>query len=178
MRRIAVLLASVLFALTGTAAASAHADLVSMSPAPGSTVSEALQLVTLTFGEDVTAMGSTVVVLDPNGSDVQLGVTIQGPAVTVTIGDLAMAGEYHVNYRVNSVDGHIVEGSEVFTYAGPVVQPTPTAIATIAGGGDDDEGFESEENEGLEGASMVGLGLIAIIVIGGIVYAMTVRKKD
>lgn len=178
MRRIAVLLAGVLFTLTGTTAASAHADLVSMSPEPGSTVTEAIQLVTLTFGEEVTAMGSTVVVLDPNGNDVQLGVTIQGPAVTITIGELATTGEYHVNYRINSVDGHIVEGSEVFTYAGPVAQPTPTAVATIAGGGDDDEGFEGGENEGTEGVGMIGLGLIVIIVIGGIVYAMTIRKKD
>lgn len=181
MRRVAVLLASVLFMLTSAGAASAHADLVSMSPEPGSTVTEVLDLITLTFGEDITTMGSSVVVLDPGGNDVQVGVTIQGPAVSVTLGELTQTGDYHVNFRVNSVDGHIVEGSEVFTYNGPVATPTPVAIATIAGGDDDGEFGEHEGGEfgeGFEGASMIGIGLIVIIVIGGIVYAMTMRKTN
>ena len=178
MRRVAVLLASVLFMFTGMAAATAHAELLKMTPEPGSTVTEALELITLTFGEDITTMGSSVVVLDPGGNDVQVGVTFQGSTVSVAIGELTQAGEYHVNFRVNSVDGHIVEGSEVFTYNGPVATPTPVAIATIPGGGDDDEfGEGAEHGESFEGGSMIGIGLVLLIVIGGIVYATTVRNK-
>ena len=178
MRRVAVLFASVLFMLTTAGGAQAHADLVSMSPEPGSTVSDALSVVTLTFGEDITAMGSSVAVIDPSGADVQAGITIQGATVSVTLGELTSTGEYQVNFRVNSVDGHIVEGSKAFTYNGPVASPTPLAVATVAGGGDDDEfGEGAEMGEGIEGVGVIGIGIVGLVVLGGIVYAMTLRKR-
>ena len=77
-----------------------------------------------------------------------------------------------------SSDLHVIEGSEVFTYNGPVASPSPIAVATLAGGGNNGAGAESGEGgDGFEGGSMLGLGLLAIIVIGGIVYAMSQRKK-
>lgn len=175
MRRIAVLLAGVLFSAFAVPA-SAHVDLVSMTPQPGSIVSEPLDSVVLTFGEDVQTLGSVVVVIDPNGNDLPTSMIVQGPTVTLTIGEatssFGITGVYHVNYRVNSADGHIVEGSEVFTYDGPVPSSTPVAIATLTGGDD------GEAENGEEGGGMIGLGLLAIIVIGGIAYAVSMRNKD
>ena len=175
MRRIAVLLGGLLLGWFGMTGAHAHADLVSMDPAANSTIAAPIDVVRLTFGEDITMLGTTVVVLDPTGHDIATGMTIQGPIVSVALGQFADAGEYHVNYRVNSVDGHIVEGSAAFTYEGST--PTPTAIATMAGGGDDDEYGESGESELGMGVSMAMLGLLVIIVIGGIVYAMSARRN-
>lgn len=177
MRRIAVLLAGMLFMAVGATSASAHADLVSMTPASGSTVAEALPQVVLTFGEDISGMGSSVVVLDPNGEAMQFTVTFTGRNAVVDLIPFIATGEYHVNYRINSADGHVIEGSEAFTYDGPTETPTPTAVATIAGGGDEDG--EAESGEGLEGGGgMIGLVSLAIIVIGGIAYLISIRKKQ
>lgn len=175
MRRIAVLLGGLLLCWFGMTGAQAHADLVSMDPTANSTVKTPIDVVRLTFGEEITTLGTTVVVLDPTGHDIATGMTIQGPIVSISLGDFVDTGEYHVNYRVNSVDGHIVEGSAVFTYDGPT--PTPVVIATMAGNGDDDEYGESGEAEPGMGVSMVMLGLLVIIVIGGMVYAMSARRN-
>ena len=88
-----------------------------MSPAIGSTVTEAPASIVLTFGEDVKALGSTVVVLDPAGSAVQTGDAVAaGVTLTQPLVPLTLAGDYHVNFRVVSADGHVVTGSEVFRF--------------------------------------------------------------
>lgn len=168
MRRIAILLASLFLTLLGLSPVHAHAELLSMSPQPGSTVTETLQEISLTFGEDVQAMGSTVVVLDSAGSEVQSGMTITGPQVSVTLGDLSTVGEYTVNYRINSSDGHIIEGSQAFTYNGPV--SVPIAIATFAG--------TEEEGEGEEGSGLLTGGLVAVLVLGALAYFLGRRKTS
>mgnify|MGYP003325487686 FL=1 len=178
MRRIAVLLAGMLFTTLTIGPVWGHADLTSMTPAPGSVLTEPVPSVTLTFGEEVRALGSVAVVIDPAGHEVQTGLVVQGSTVTLSLGELTVVGEYHVHFRVDSADGHVIEGSEVFTYNGPVASPSPIAVATLAGGGNNGAGAESGEGgDGFEGGSMLGLGLLAIIVIGGIVYAMSQRKK-
>lgn len=168
-----------LFTTMAIGPVSAHADLQSMSPEPGSTVTEPLTSVTLTFGEEVRTLGSVAVVIDPNGNELPTSMIVQGQTVTLTIADATswIDGEYHVNFRIDSADGHIIEGSEVFTYSGPVAAETPIAVATLAGAGGDDDGG-AEFGEGFEGGGMIGLGLLAIIVIGGIAYAVSMRYKD
>lgn len=168
MRRIAVLFASMLLAGSASTAA-AHTDLVSMTPEPGSTVTEQLQQVVLTFGEEISGLGSSVVVLDPNGAAVQFTVTFTGPNAVVDVMPFSIAGEYRVNFRINSADGHIIEGSEAFTYSGPT--ETPTAIATLGGEAGEEVG---EEAEG--GNAVTVFAVLGLVVIGGMIYAM--RKKQ
>ena len=171
MRRIALLFAGMVF--FGTTPAAAHADFVSMTPAAGSTVSE-LSVVTLTFSEDITALGSAVVVLDPNGLEIQSGLTVQGAAVSVPVNQPTVAGTYTVNYRVVSVDAHVIEGSQTLVYDGPVDAPTPIAVATVQGGGDDDEGFEGEE--GFEASPMI-IGLAALLTIALVALVLFGRSR-
>lgn len=165
MRRIALLFAGLLF--LGVTPASAHADFVSMTPVPGSTVSE-LSVITLTFSEDITALGSVVVVLDPNGEAIEAGLTAQGADVTVPVNPPAMNGEYTVNYRVVSVDAHVIEGSQKFIYDGPVPmtieEPMVTATPTTP----------IVERAGK--ISMLGTSLIAVAVVIGI-GAILLRRR-
>lgn len=168
MRRIALLFAGLLF--LGVTPASAHADFVSMTPVPGSTVSE-LSVITLTFSEDITALGSVVVVLDPNGEAIEAGLTAQGADVTVPVNPPAMNGEYTVNYRVVSVDAHVIEGSQKFVYDGPVpmaieepmVTATPNDATAVA--------------ESASGFSMLGTTLLAIAALIGIAALLLRRKR-
>lgn len=129
MRRVAVAVVCALLAWSGIAGAAAHAELESMQPAAGSAVRTAPQAVTLTFGEQMRAMGSTVVVIDPNGHEVQAGApSVSGVTVTVQLLPLTTPGTYHVNFRVLSADGHVVTQSERFTFA-PGAAPTGEATS-------------------------------------------------
>jgi len=141
MRRVAVLVASLLFSGFGIAAAQAHAELVSMSPAAGSSVEQAPASVTLSFNEDVASIGSTIVVLDADGNAMQTGEPrVVGGEITIDLLPLATAGWYHVNFRVLAADGHMVSGSETFALTpatlegsqmsasgSPYPQPSPLA---------------------------------------------------
>lgn len=171
MRRIAVLLAGALLGLQGISAASAHADLLSMDPASGSTVTEQPARITLTFGEDVTSLGSTAVVIDPGGTEVQSAVTFVKKQVFVEVLPFSLQGEYRVNFRIHSGDGHIIEGSESFNFNGPISTPMVIAIAPTGG-------TEQGEISSNSGGTMVGLGLLALIVIGGIAYALSTRRQQ
>jgi hypothetical protein len=118
MRRTAVAIALLLFGFLGVSAAQAHAELISMDPVSGSTVTSSPIAVSLTFGEDVQALGSTIVVLDPNGNEVQTGrLRVDGASISMGLQPLAETGTYHVNFRVMSADGHVVNGSETFEFA-------------------------------------------------------------
>ena len=166
LRRTAVLLAGGLLALVAAPAAG-HADFVSMNPEPGSTVTT-LELVQLTFSEDITSLGSVVVVLDPAGESIESGMTVQGANVLVPVNAPTMTGTYYVNYRVVSVDSHVIEGSQQFVYDGPTANP---AVVTGTPSGE----YASSETRGM-GLGMVGLGLILLITVGAILYAISVRK--
>lgn len=118
MRRAAVSIALLLFGFLGISAAQAHTELIAMDPVSGSTVTSSPTVVSLTFGEDVQALGSTIVVLDPNGNEVQTGrLRVDGASISMDLRPLAATGTYHVNFRVMSADGHIVNGSETFEFA-------------------------------------------------------------
>ena len=166
LRRTAVLLAGGLLALIAVPAAG-HADFISMNPEPGSTVT-ALDVVQLTFSEDITALGSVVVVLDPAGESIESGLTVQGPNALVPVNPPTMTGTFYVNYRVVSVDSHVIEGSQQFVYDGPIANPT-------AAKAEPSEEAVSPEAKGM-GLSMIGLGLILLITVGAILYAISVRK--
>ena len=167
MKRIALLFAGMVF--FGATPASAHADFVSMTPAAGSAVSE-LSVVTLTFSEDITALGSAVVVLDPNGLEIQTGLTAQGVNVSVPVNTPTIVGEYTVNYRVVSVDAHVIEGSQAFVYDGPVPmaieEPLVTATPEVTAAMVDDASR----------LSMLGTTLLAVAAVIGII-ALLMRKR-
>ena len=124
MRRVSVMLAGLLLFFTATPA-SAHATLVSMTPAAGSTVTAAPAQVVLTFDEPMQALGSTIAVIDPTGRAVQTAeLIVQGQTIAVGLLPLRTPGRYHVNFRVLSSDGHIVTDSRTFDFA-------PSGLATV-----------------------------------------------
>jgi methionine-rich copper-binding protein CopC len=116
----------------------AHAYLTSTSPADQAKLAAPPEQVTLTFNEPVTHVA--VAVEGPDGNRWDVG----DPQATVrtvvqALRPLGPAGDYHVNYRVVSVDGHTVQGSVVFTLtaAGPgSPAPQPSATAAVGGGND------------------------------------------
>lgn len=140
----ATLLAAFLFLFAWPQSAAAHDSLVDSDPAADSTVETLPEELTLTFsaaligGEGTTA----VEILDADGNSVIDGEpTVDGAMVTQQLTTEAAAGEYIVEWRVVSSDGHPTDGEFSFTVTTstlpvetmpPTSEPSaePTASAT------------------------------------------------
>ncbi len=100
------------------ATASAHAELVAASPAPGIGLSQAPAAVVIKFSEPLNLELSRILVLDPTGRDVGTGstaaVTGDPDAMQRRLGFLPV-GQYNVRWTsVSLLDGHPLQGSYSF----------------------------------------------------------------
>lgn len=132
MKYVATIVAGLVMAIAMAGPASAHDVLLAMTPADGSTTASLPRSVSLRFDAAVGTAGSTVVVTDPTGTRVDdVHPKVQDDTVTVGIvqpTDTAqpVGGDYRVDYRIVSADGHVVSNSLGFTVSGP---GAPTAAA-------------------------------------------------
>lgn len=138
MKRLLIVLALLLpFMGVGAVAggvASAHSDLVSTSPEDGATLTEAPTELVFTFSEPLLPDFVRFIATDSAGSTADLQVTaVDGAVAVVGWPETFPAGEWRVEYRVVSQDGHPVNGGITFTYAGssPSPSPTPTPEPTV-----------------------------------------------
>jgi len=116
--------------LLSTAPVSAHSVLVSSSPPDGSIITSAPKQVTLTFNENIIAVGDEVSVLSPTGANVAVGTpSVVNATVTQPIKTLDTNGRYSISYRIVSADGHPVYRTLTFTLN---VAGLPTATATAS----------------------------------------------
>lgn len=130
-RRAATLFAAGLLALLtvllGPAApASAHATLVSTTPAADSTVGQPPAAVTLTFSEAVSPVTGKVRVIGPSGRADAGEPRTEGVNVYIDLGPNTPNGTYLVSYRVISADGHPVGGAFTFNIGAPSPGGPPT----------------------------------------------------
>ena len=129
---IVALLAAVVFTVLGTPqAAWAHNALVSTSPGDGMTVVKPPSSIVLTFNEPAIKTGTKVLVTGPDGS-----VTAGDPQLVDTTVEQDLlpelsAGEYTVEWRVTSADGHPINGEFSFKVrTGSVGTSAPTPVPT------------------------------------------------
>lgn len=119
--------------------ASAHTQLIGVDPIDGATVGEGTA-VTLTFSEDLLAIGAEFTITDGLGTATTLDATFPTAAsVQVVLPGLA-PGTATLAWRVVAGDGHPVEGSLAYvsdaetvippsTPASPAVNPTDSPAA-------------------------------------------------
>jgi copper resistance protein C len=146
IRSAIVLLLVVASALSTSVGASAHADLESTSPSAGETVEAGRITLALKFAEDLMtgeANGNVISVQGPAGPDNAQWAdgcldSVNGGLMMESIAP-SRPGDYVVNWRAVSADGHAVEGSYEFT----VVNTT---------------GFENEPPAACEGSQISTLG--------------------
>ena len=106
-------------------AAAAHNPPPVPTPADGATVAAAPDEVVLTFTDVVLEVGATIAVTAPDGTDVTDGeAVVDDTVVTQALTTERPAGEYRVDWRVTSADGHPVDGTFAFT-ATEAVAPAP-----------------------------------------------------
>jgi copper transport protein len=163
--------AALLGTATGPGTADAHALLHASDPAAGSTLANAPDAVTLTFGETPDLRLTSVKVLDTGGTDHVSGppqVPSDPPAsIRVPIGALP-DGVYTVSWRtVSAVDGHISAGSFVF---GVGVTPPTGPPSQQAGGAS-----QSGSPPAVVARWLLYLGLVALVGAAFVGFAVARR---
>ncbi|MDN4484145.1 copper resistance CopC/CopD family protein [Demequina lignilytica] len=131
---LAVALAALL-ALLAAAPAQAHTQLDASDPADGSTLTEPVERIVLTYSLPVTPLGDAVVVTGPDGPvDVEVTQSDDGLEMVATPVAALDDGEFTVEWTVAAQDGHPLDGTFAFAVAGTEPSPsaTPSASASAA----------------------------------------------
>lgn len=151
---LAVATALVVLASAWPAAARAHAQLESISPANGEVVGVAPAEVVLTFNEPVSLTGGSARVLDDAAAVVSSPAVQSGVTVTIPLGRDLPAGTYTVTWEVVSGDSHRIAGASVFHV-----------------GAASSQGLDAEA---LSSGSDVAWGVrLGSVVLSGVAYAAT-----
>jgi methionine-rich copper-binding protein CopC len=152
------------------APALAHARLVEAEPSAGEVLAEGPERVRLRFNEPVDAAFDPLKVYDSAGKRVDEDDARADPedarVVEAGLEEGLAEGTYTVEYRVTSIDGHVVEGAYDFTVGAD--RPGDPGDAAPADGGDAAEGPEARE-EAEAGSSVHYLHLLAL-AIGAVVF--------
>lgn len=129
------LLTAVVFTVLGVPqTAWAHNALVSSSPGDGRTVATPPESIVLTFNEPAIKTGTKVLVTGPDGAVAAGDPQLVDNTVEQALRPGLPAGEYTVEWRVTSADGHPINGEFSFTVRTGAV-PTPTPAPTTEGTG-------------------------------------------
>ncbi len=130
VRLLVVVLTALLLGLVGAAPASAHNRFVASDPADGATLAQTPSTVVLTFDEPAVALGTQVVVTGPDGVVGRGDPRLVDATVHQELAGGAPAGQYTVEWRVASDDGHPIEGRLSFTseVAGPPRSDLPDGV--------------------------------------------------
>lgn len=144
---VTTVVAAMLFTLYGAPqVAWAHNALLGTTPGDGAQVEVAPATVVLTFNEPAINTGTKVLVTGPDGLVTEGEPRLIDNTVQQDLKPGLPAGQYTVEWRVTSADGHPINGSFSFrTKASsvPSGSPDPTATAVDPGtaeGGDADQG--------------------------------------
>ena len=150
--RLAALLGlSAVWVFLWCAPAGAHAELIVTEPEDGAVLTEVPEQVRLRFDEPVVAEFDPLEVRDQQGNRADEGNARVDPEdARVLVADLKAlpVGTYAVEWRITSVDGHVIEGAFDFNVTASDVSELP-----------DDAGGEAE------GAGESGSGLIRVALI-------------
>lgn len=135
VRLLAALLAVLVGAVTLATPAAAHDEMLGSDPADGASLDAAPEELRMSFSGQPLEVGSVVVVTGPDGTDWADGApTVEGGDLVQPLRDGMPAGDYGVEWRAVSGDGHAVTGELTFTLTETAVaddEPTtPTAEPT------------------------------------------------
>ena len=119
------------------AAAHSHSAFVSATPTKNSTISNLPNEIRIQFNEDLLLIGdenpNKVELMNPNNEKISGESAAAGPFVFAPITNQdPIPGEYRVNYRIASADGHVVSGTYTFTLAVKKADKAPVTAEPVA----------------------------------------------
>ncbi|ALG83782.1 copper resistance CopC family protein [Gordonia phthalatica] len=148
--------------------ASAHSALIGSSPEQGAKIATAPDRVVLTFNEDIKAAYATLVVVGPDGNYWQKGdPAVAGAEVSVPLQGLGQAGEYKINYRVTSADGHPIEGQVSFELT----------AASDGQPGQKADDWQPESDHGVKAWMFIVGGVVVVLLIAGALALMVAKRR-
>jgi hypothetical protein len=169
--------------------AAAHSELVSSDPADGASLDAPPTTVSFTFNEPLLPDFVRFIATDPAGETGDLPVSaVEGPTATIDWPAGAPGGEWTVQYRVVSQDGHPIEGGITFTYAAasptaspssPSPSPTsaaPTSATPTSAAPSPSTSPAADTSGGTSGVLIAALAVGAIVIIG-VVVALVARRR-
>ena len=112
--------------------ASAHTLLASADPAINSTVVALPSTVSLTFADELIALGdsNSISVIDENGTELTSGkAEVSGAVLSINLVASEATGVIKVDYRAVAADGHVITGDYEFTISPAVISETATRTA-------------------------------------------------
>ncbi|UXA17896.1 copper resistance CopC family protein [Mycobacterium sp. SMC-4] len=169
----ALLAASVLVGAGAQApAARAHATLISTDPVADSELAAPPARVAATFNETMQPQFAAMTVIGPDSVQWEDGQPqVDDAVISIGVRAGAPAGDYTVNYRATSADGHVVTGSWSFrALAGaPPAQGEPVASPPLP----DAPPVEDESGGGIPGWPFL-LAAAVVITLGA---AWAVRRQ-
>ncbi|MGO3328322.1 copper resistance CopC family protein [Gordonia sp. (in: high G+C Gram-positive bacteria)] len=152
--------------------ASAHSARTGASPEDGASLDTAPDRVTLTFNEDLQKAYATLKIVGPDDHFWQKGEpTIDGRDIWVPIDGLGPEGEYKVNYRVTSADGHPVQGQTTFTL-------TKAGAGTPGAAVPADYESPSESEGGVKAWYIIVPVVVVVLVVGAGIAFVVVRRRS
>ena len=131
----AALLAAFAAVLFLAAPAHAHDELVSSNPADGAVLDTAPSEIELVFSSELMDLGNQVIVEDAAGTNLAESEPVLTRETLVQAVPALDAGEYKVNWRAVSGDGHPITGTFSFTVnapAGAEETPAPAVSESAA----------------------------------------------
>lgn len=163
----------------------AHTGLESSIPAQGSTVTEKLNEITLTFLTKIEETSSFTVT---NSSDEPIevdGITVSENVLTGNVTDSLENGTYKVNWKIIGADGHPMEGVIDFVLDAPeeveAVEPITEPIDVVEPNETIKEELDTTvaaDNEEEEGSNFtIGIIIVLVIILALAAWWMTRRNK-
>ncbi len=159
-RAIVSALLAVVCVLLLAAPGSAHAELVSTTPANGQRLATAPSQITLNFSESVNLLDDGISLLNSDGAVVSTPApTVDGHTVTWPMPSHLRNGPYVVTWRVISADGHPVDGAFSFG-VGAAARVIPDAVSS---------GQSSAQTAPWQVVGIRLIGYLAFAVVAGVV---------
>ena len=161
--------------------ATAHAEMLDSTPAPGSHLSSVPGKIILRFGEHLSDLSgaNAILVTGPGGEEISQGeISIIDASVTRALKGTSEAGTYHVAYRVLSADGHPVSGEFDFFLDEPGV-PTPLAspATSLASPASSSAGQDQKSFLSVHKKQLLLIALVLFTLMGWFVFEARVRKR-
>jgi methionine-rich copper-binding protein CopC len=188
MKKIFIVALACLFLFSNQAYA--HTGLESSNPANGSSVTEALNEIILTFETKIEETSSFKLVNDTNEEVAVSNISIVENTMTGIVDRSIENGRYSIQWKIIGVDGHPIKGKISFTLNAPVVEdteevatevePEQTEVVTIEEVSENEATTAETTKPKVEEAtnnSSGGLIIVLVVVVAGAVFWMMRRKN-
>lgn len=168
----------------------AHTGLESSNPAQGSTVTENLDQITLTYATKIEDTGSFKLMNAANESMEITNIAVNENVLTGNVASNLENGPYKIVWKIVGIDGHPIEGELDFVLNAPVVEEPAEDTETVTETTEEAEVTEqevmkeepaTEETAAAdvkeEKSSNTGLIIAIVVVLAAAIWFLTRRKK-